>query len=355
MAAPAMPHQGVVVPGVDPADATQILPPGADRRVWRAMRRTGLGGSDISALLGMSGYRAPIHLWEDKTGAIPLLDVPPSEAAEMGELLEPVVRDRFARVHGFEVRLAGMLRSSRWPWAFANPDGWVDDGSGVLTGYEGKTCDKDLGPEWGTDRAPLVPDHAELQAQWGMAVTGAHGWWVAALIGGNRNVYRYLHRDEHLIADLVSITGHWWRAHVLDGVEPEPDGSRAWTTYLRRKFAVAEPGSVVQLSAEDGAAIQRERREALLAERHSKQGHESVKNRVRRLLGNAERLVGLGGQQIATYKHTSRFRHKAFAEAEPDLYQQYLTTVEATDVERLKRDHPDIYRAYCVRELRFTD
>lgn len=354
MAAPTLPF-GQTVPGVDPADATQILPPDADRRVWRAMRRTGIGGSDISALLGMSGHRAPIKLWEDKTGAIPLFDEPPSEQAEMGQLQEPIVRDRFARVHGVEVRLAGMLRSTRWPWAFANPDGWVDDGSGALIGYEGKTTDKDLGHEWGTDRAPLVPDHAELQSQWCMAVTGARGWWVACLIGGNRNVYRYLRRDDRLIADLVSITGHWWQTHVVGGVEPEPDGSRAWTSYLKQRFPTADPGSVVELNAAEAVAIQHERREALRAERHAKQGHESVKNRVRRLLGNAERLIGAGGTQIATYKHTSRFRQKAFAEAEPDLYQQYLTTVEATDVERLKRDHPDIYRAYCVRELRFTD
>lgn len=353
MAAPTLPS-GQTVPGVDPADALQILPPGTDRRVWRAMRRTGLGGSDASTLLGMNGHRASIQLWEDKTGAIPLLDVPPSESAEMGQLQEPIVRDRFARVHGVQVRLAGMLRSSRWPWMFANPDGWVDDGSGTLIGYEGKTADKDLGPEWGTDRSPLIPDHAELQSHWCMAVTGARGWWVACLIGGNRNVYRWVDRDEQLIADLVGISGQWWQAHVVDGVEPEPDGSRAWTAYLKAKFPTAAPGSVVEVSAREAAALRSERADALRAERHARTGHEGLKNRVRRLMGDAERLVG-GGRQLATYKHTSQFRHKAFAEAEPDLYRQYLTTVETTDVERLKHDHPDIYDAYRVRVLRFTD
>ena len=222
---------GVPVPGIHPADALQILPPGVDRQSWLAERRTGIGGSDVSALVGLSRWTSRVELWEDKTGRLPLVDEA-SEEAEMGTLLEPVVRDRFARVHQVRVDLCGMLRSQRWPWMLANPDGLITD---KRVGYEGKTCTIWKAHEWGDPDNPLVPDHAELQAQWCMAVTGWDAWWVACLIGGQRNVYRHVERDDELIGDLVEISREFWNRNVLDDAEPDVDGSRGCADFLKAR------------------------------------------------------------------------------------------------------------------------
>lgn len=347
-------HQpGVQIEGIDPADALQILPPDADEQVWLAMRRTGLGGSDASTLLGMNRMEAPIELWEDKTGRVPLVDGYLSEEAEMGKLLEPVVRARFARIHKFEVRLAGMFRSTRYPWMFANPDGLVvtDDG---LEGYEGKTCSIWVGPQWGTPDEPLVADHAELQAQWCMAVTGLTGWWVACLIAGQRNVYRYVQRDEGLIADLVDVSKHWWETYVEGDIEPLADGSDAYTEHLRKRFRSSN--GAVEVSAEEFDELARLRQKLDQAEKDAKRDNEQLKNLVRRKIGDAEELR-CGDKVLATWKHVRKFKKAAFIKADPERAAKYTVTrsVDDIDLARLEADEPDIWRAYLTRELRFID
>jgi putative phage-type endonuclease len=349
MTAPTTPAIGVKVDGIDPADALQILPPGAGRQVWLAMRRTGLGGSDASALVGFSRWTSLYELWEDKTAKLPLVDEQ-SEEAEMGTLLEPVVRDRFARVHNLNVRQAGMFQSTRWPWMLANPDGLASDGRG----YEGKTCSPWLAHEWGEQSDPLVPDHAELQAQWCMAVTGLTGWWVACLIGGQRNVYRLVNRDDAMIADLVSLSRDFWFDNVIGGVEPAIDGSAACTAFLAKRFPLSQEDTAVEISADDWFTLAVDREKTLQGEKDAKRDADAVKNRIRKVMGTAERLM-CGDDQVATWRHIRKFKEAAFAKAEPELASKYVTTKPVTDVERLAADHPETYRRFCTRELRFTD
>ncbi|ANZ35324.1 hypothetical protein BBK82_03715 [Lentzea guizhouensis] len=345
---------GTAVDGIDPADAVQILPHGAEKQLWLAMRRTGIGGSDVSALVGMSRWEAPIELWEDKTGRVPLVDGYLSEEAEMGVLLEPVVRDRFARVHHVDVRLAGMFRSTRYPWMLANPDGLVVTSSG-LEGYEGKTCGPWQAHEWGTADEPLVADHAELQAHWGMAVTGLPGWWVACLVAGQRNVYRYVARDDDIVADLVDISRHWWTTYVEGDVEPPADGSDAFTAYISKRYRVSSPGAVVEVDAEEFAELGRARQKLDQGEKDAKRDHNTLKNRVRRRLGEAEELR-CGDKVLATWKPTRKFKYAEFAKEQPELAAKYriTTTVETTDVDRLAVEQPDIYAAYRSRVLQFN-
>ena len=42
-----------------------------NRAEWLNWRRTGLGGSDIAAVLGLSKWRTPWDVWADKKGLLP--------------------------------------------------------------------------------------------------------------------------------------------------------------------------------------------------------------------------------------------------------------------------------------------
>ena len=75
------------------------LPPVEDNSIeWLKLRREGIGGSEVSTLLGMSNpdWGDVFTMWLDKTWQIPLDLNPPSEAAFWGHVLEPVVRKRAA-------------------------------------------------------------------------------------------------------------------------------------------------------------------------------------------------------------------------------------------------------------------
>lgn len=339
---------GRAVDGIDPEYAVEILPYGVDRQRWLAVRRTGLGGSDASTLVGLNKYTSRTELWEDKSGHLPLVDEQ-SEEAEMGTLLEPIVRDRFARVHDLDVRLVGTLRSTRWPWMLANPDGVCSDGHG----FEAKTCSIFLAEHWADGQ---VPDHAELQAQWCMAVTGLPAWHVACLIAGQRNVYRLVERDNDLIADLVQISRDFWHNHVIAGQPPAVDGSSACTAFLTAHY----PAVLVDDAVEIGPATRDElvlaKEKAAQAEKDAKHDHDEVKNRARRLIGDRARLECDGGT-VATWAHIDKLNEKRFRAAEPDLAAAYTRPVSRVelDVDALKTDHPEMYRAYRQRQLRFVN
>jgi putative phage-type endonuclease len=343
MTAPLLHDTGWPVDGIDPGTAVRILPASVDRPRWLVARRTGIGGSDVSTVVGLNRWSSRYELFLDKTGQLPLVDEQ-SEAAEMGVLLEPVVRERFARVHQLTVKPVGTLRSVRWPWMLANPDGLCSDGAG----FEGKTCSVWMAHEWAHGQ---TADHAELQAQWGMAVTGLPGWWVAVLIGGQRNEYRHIHRDQELIDELVAISEQFWRDHVLADVPPPLDGGPACTELLAKRYPTAT-GRAVDIGPDERDEITLLAEKTAAGEKAAKADRNALKNRVRGLLGGAERLV-CGEQQIATWRNTGQFAEAQFRQAHPDLAEQYTTTVRVVDTERLAADHPDLYAAFRARVLTF--
>lgn len=332
---------------INPSDATLILPPGANRLDWLAARRRGIGGSDIATLIGFNTMSSPFELWLDKTGQLPLVDEQ-SEDAEMGTLLEPVVRDRFARIHRLTVTPAGMWRSVRWPWMLANPDGFCSDG----TGYEGKTTTVFKAHEWADGQ---VSDRAELQAQWCMAVTGLPGWWVACLIGGQRNVYRHVGRDEDLIGQLVDLSGRWWSTHVEGGTEPAADGSAACTEILKERYPTAVEDLEVEIDEAAATELAAAKAAALEAEKAAKAAHEAVKNRTRQLIGSGQLLVS-GGRTVATWAPIEALALKRLEAERPDLMAEYTRPVKevAFDVEAFRVEHPQVWAEFRQRRLTFN-
>lgn len=346
MAAPLLYDTGSELPGIDPEDAVQILPTGVDREHWLAVRTTGIGGSDASTLVGLNSYRSRYELWLEKTGQAPAKDLDDHEPVRWGNLLEPVVRDEFARRAAVSVRQVGTLRSSRWPWMLANPDGLTDDGGG----YEGKTTSAWLAHEWAEDQ---TPDHAELQAQWCMAVTGLSHWYVAGLIGGQRLETRRVERDPALISQLVEISGRFWREHIETSIAPAVDGSSAMTDLLSRRFPQASANSVAEVDEATAEELVTEKERAAAAEKDAAEQHEAVKNRIKNLIGDRERLV-TGDREIATWRNTGRFSEKQFTRDHPELASEYECSTTTLDTKRLAADHPETYAAYRARTLRFT-
>ena len=55
---------------------------------WLGFRRTGIGGSDASAVLGLNPWKTNLELWEEKTGVKPPKEVSCAEAVEYGSKAE---------------------------------------------------------------------------------------------------------------------------------------------------------------------------------------------------------------------------------------------------------------------------
>jgi putative phage-type endonuclease len=327
--------------------ARVVLPADAPEDDWHSVRRSGIGGSDVAAILGMHRWKGPLHVWEEKHGRGDHSD---SEAAYCGRKFEGVIAEMFSERTGLEIAPSpGTLQHLDRPWMLANIDRLVLERTPApdptVVPLEVKNRSEYQARQWEDD----VPDEPALQAHWYTAVTGASHAYVTALIGGNRLRWFRLERDEELIAHLSTYCRDWWLQHVVEGTPPPPDGSKATTELLAHLFDVRE-GATTEVDPVEHMILRERRRE--LKARIEADGEElaEVENQLRAALGATE-VATIGGRPVYTWRQNGNFAVARFRDAEPELAAQYVRMVPAVDTERLAADHPEIYRSYRARRL----
>lgn len=320
-------------------DARVVLPADAPRPQWLEARRRGLGGSDASTVVGVNRWSSRYELWLDKTGRLPEREASPRMDA--GVRMEPVMRAWFTDEQGIAVHRQGLVVNRERPWQMVSLDGLTEDG-GI---FESKCTGWRLADEWADGQ---VADHAEVQAQHGLAVTGRSHAWVVALIDGWDFHIRRVERDEKLIEAIVAMEREFWNEHVLAGVEPaiEPNALSA----IKDRFRDVEPVTVAGNPAELEPVI-----DAWNAAKAAVKDAEAAKARaegvLRDALGHAEALALLGEKRL-TCKANGTFAAARFVADHPDVAAEFTVDRPALDVDRLKTDRPDLYQTYRARVLR---
>lgn len=211
---------------------------------WLKERQKGIGGSDVAAILGMSPWRTPYQVWEEKTTPI---DETAAEddrpALYWGRVLEAPIRQAYADKTGRTVtKPAEAFVSSKYPFMRANLDGIADDGRVV----EFKTSSKSDG--WGEPGTDEIPDYYMTQVQHYLAVTGVKTADVAVLIGGNDFRIYTIEADEELQALLIERESEFW-ALVESRTPPDltstKDAARRYRVATAKKAVEATAGDVV--------------------------------------------------------------------------------------------------------------
>ncbi|MEU3613429.1 lambda-exonuclease family protein [Streptomyces sp. NPDC006872] len=230
-----------------PSGAVVALEADASREEWHAVRKTGIGGSDIVAICGLNQWTSPLEIWLKKTGQpVPRrIDEVLDEAAEMGHELEPFVASRFTKKTGLPIfENPGTLRLPEIPWALVNLDRTTKE-AGLPGVVEIKTRSSYALNDW-IDEPPV---DVQVQTQWQMLLTGWSFGYAAASIGGQRTIVHRIERDEKLIDDLLAIAAEFW-GRVTTGVQPPLDGSHATGQLLDRIHAKPGRKDVIADAAE---------------------------------------------------------------------------------------------------------
>jgi putative phage-type endonuclease len=230
-----------------PSGAVIALGPDASREEWHAVRKSGIGGSDIVAICGLNQYTSPLEIWLKKTGrpVPPRIDEVLDEAAEMGHELEPFVASRFTKKTGLPVfENPGTLRLPEIPWVLVNLDRTTEE-AGLPGVVELKTRSSYALNDW-IDEPPV---DVQIQTQWQMLLTGWSFGYSVASIGGQRTIVHRIERDEKLIEDLLAIGAEFW-GWVTTGVQPPLDASHATGQLLDRMHAHPTRKDVIADAAE---------------------------------------------------------------------------------------------------------
>ena len=321
---------------------------------WLALRKTGIGGSDLAALLGMNKYTSARELYLEKRGELP--DLPRSEflirAARWGNLHEPLIAAEFARQHEVKTQRIGLIRHVDDGYRLANLDRKVLGCPNGPCGLEIKNRSAYKASEWGESGDPDgVPDIEALQTHHYLAVTGYRHFHVGVLINGNDDRYYRVERDEELVADVVAMEQAFWK-RIQDGDPPPLDGSDAAAELLSSLWS-ADEGAELVLAPGDAESLLT-RRAALKDEAATVATNlTEVENQLKELLGDAEIAVSEGAQ-IYTWKRNGAVSAKRLREQYPDVAAKYACQVPGIDMTALKAEQPDVYRACRSRVLRIT-
>lgn len=208
---------------------------------WHAERATGIGGSDIPVLLGLSNYASPFSLWARKVGLIPPDDDPGVEMAERREaglLMEPVIAKLFERRTG--LRVAGeqmMIRRPDRPEFRATLDGLVvESAASELDAALGNLQIK-FDARRPFDEVPLA---MRAQCIWEAGVGGYERSWLAVMHSYNTFRVYEIPFDPLDWDHMVAKASEFW-ACVQSNTPPPLDGSDAtaetiaaiWPTHVK--------------------------------------------------------------------------------------------------------------------------
>ena len=271
------------------------------RAEWLTLRRSGLGGSDAAAVLGLSKWTSSYGLWLDKTGQAPD-DDNSTLAQRRGTYLEEfILNEATAQDPDLHIdRAPYMLRHPDVPIMFANVDGLA-----VHTKRRGRggAEAKNVHPFQVRDWPEGPPPYYEVQVLHYMAVLGLTWWVVVADCGGDDLRVHYVERDEDVIEALVAAEQQWWQRHVIEGIEPAVDGSKAATEVLA--LIEARAGAVKVLDPDEQAEVEdlfRQLAHDQEVVKEATSGVDLTKNTIRQMLGEATELEDTDGTRWATWR-----------------------------------------------------
>jgi len=247
---------------------------------WLELRRTGLGASDMAAVLGVSPYKTPYQLWAEKTGATPEQKV--GDAARRGVILEDAVGRYYEEERGVKLRKSnGVVRLKSNPRLMASLDRTiVGEPKGIV---EIKTS---ASPRW--SMWP-VPPEVMIQVHVQMGIVGAKWCDVVALLGGLVFKIERVQFDPTLWAQIL-----WSAEKFLLAVDTKtPPALEALDA---QAFALATPQASDEYAAADESleSVYRQLREVNTEIHFLEQKKGSLEIVLKEAIGDKAGLAGAG-------------------------------------------------------------
>lgn len=283
---------------------------------WLQNRRAGIGGSDVSAILGLNKYRSPFEVWLDKTNQLPIDTNEGSEAIHFGNVFEEVVAQEFSRRAGKKVfKQNKTFIHPKHSMLRANIDRDIAHEPGFL---ECKTANAFLADEWVDNQ---VPQAYLLQVQHYMNVLNRPYCYIAVLIGGQKFLYKKIERNQELIDLITEKLVNWWDEYVEGGKQPPIDGSDAATNFLKDYLADKSKGKVIKLADDDYNLIT-QRQQLKTTQKQLQQSINEIDNQLKLELKTAD--YGLTDGYKVSFQSYERkgIDKKKLKEEFPDVYEK---------------------------------
>lgn len=298
---------------------------------WLGYRRMGLGSTDAGAALGISKYKTPYQLWEEKTGLRE--GFAGNNRTLRGKALEPLIAEHYVQQNNVTVYAVNTLyRHLLHPFILASIDRLVFDplrGWGLV---ECKSTDSWVYESWDMEsfgflRNGVVSNEHYAQAMAQLMVTGLDWVDIHILIV---DVWEYrtftVRRNDVAIEAMEHDLALWWHQHIDAGIPPEK-------TAIDWEETKPTEGSVAAIA--DGDAEKFTAYFAMKAELKALSDRvDAAKDELALTIKDAETVI-YGDAPVATWKQQAR----------------ETVSVEAVR-ERLGEDANDLIKRSVFRVLR---
>lgn len=261
----------------------------ADRAEWLKARRTGVGASDIAAIMGISPWSTPFQVWASKVTELP--EDEGSEAMRWGSILEETILDEWEKENDKVVSRNQLIRSIDVPIMMATPDGFTFDSTGAPAVAEAKNRS-----EWSWDS---VPEYYRAQVQWQLAVTGYEIGYLIVLFAGRHLETFTIEADSDYQTAQIDAAGEFWK--LVEANEPPPtDGAdnplmaSLWPSHVEQAVEI-DPDAAIELY------------EARSADKLASDRRASAEATIKAMLVDADTAV-VGQQVVATWRNNGKSR-----------------------------------------------
>jgi putative phage-type endonuclease len=324
----------------------RVLSADAGRETWLTERAKYLCSSDMAAVLGVTEYSTPLHVYLSKRGEAP--EDTAGEAALWGTLLEDVVAREWTRRNRSVTRRIGLVRHQERTWQACTLDRVVaecPDGAGPCA-LEVKTRSAFLAGKWKEE----IPDDVLAQVVWAMTTCGYTHMHVAVLIGGQEYRQYTVKLDEELATDIVAAGEKFWTENVQAGVEPVVAGHGEALGKLYDQLYPDHDGLQKLDDMDDLLEAQEQIHEYELGRLMESRGAKRKKDaraQLLRILGPAEYAI-IDDREAFSYKKSTKsaLNEKLLKEKHPDVYEackteQAVQTLRIAKTFKLRNDHEE--------------
>lgn len=322
------------------------------RATWLEGRRTGIGGSDVAAVLGLNPWKTPLDVWNDKLGLSE--DKGMSEPAYWGTVLEDTVAKEFQLRTGKRVqKVSHQFADPETPWAIANIDRAIINpdiakrvrplemtekeiakyGNRPITtdiAFEAKTAHAFTADLWGPSQEleikqnnlrteHEIPLYYETQIQWYCGILKLKGMYLAVLIGGSDFRMYWVDARPDVFQVIKEKCSAFWNNYVLTKTPPEPINIEdVLKLYGRSNGKAIEAQGDLAINYGEYARLNGEIKEL-------KKQQDAVKAKIAIDMKDNE-ILTLDGKKVLTYKTqtSKRFDSDSFKQEHLNDYYDYL-------------------------------
>lgn len=326
------------------------------RAAWLKGRRTGIGGSDVAAVLGLNPWKTPLDVWNDKLGLSE--DKGMSEPAYWGTVLEDTVAREFQQRTGMKVqKVTHQFVDPECDWMIANIDRAIINREiakkvrplldveeieryANITGverpintdiaFEAKTANAFTADLWGPSQEleirqnnlrteHVIPLYYETQIQWYCGILKLKGMYLAVLIGGSDFRMYWVDARPDVFQVIKEKCSAFWNNHVLTKTPPEPINIEdVLKLYGRSNGKAIEAQGDLAINYGEYARLNGEIKEL-------KKQQDAVKAKIAIDMKDNE-ILTLDGKKVLTYKTqtSKRFDSDSFKQEHLNDYFDYL-------------------------------